>query len=210
MRNKNTKRVITVLIINFVVLVILAGVIFIPSIISRNNEEKELKELERDSHIERTILKPFNYGFTNFGYISCIVYERETGYKLTSEDFIDYLSQRFEDDGTERIFSNGRHPEIASYIEWTCKTENLLLLADYYLELDRIYEQYTFITGEQRAYPVRIVDTLPIEILDELIKKEADSDYEIDLYSIQNRYINEGKAIVLEDSGLEYITAHSE
>ena len=128
-------------------------------------------------------------------YITLTVFRRETGSTLTYEQVIDYLSQEFEDDGEVRIYNNGRHPEIHEFV---ARQGGLFNLVDAFSrELVAIYRAYSEANEE---FPLtRRIGYLPISMVDALIRKEADPDYELDLTSIQNRYIEAGRAIVLED-----------
>jgi acylphosphatase len=117
---------------------------------------------------------------------------------------IDYLSQEFEDDGEIRIYINGRHPEIADFLGWL--KVHPQSRGRYGISLRKIYSEYVVGNG----IPESLVHLLPIEMVDELIRKEADPDYQMDLASIQNRYIAEGKAVVSEDGKeIEFIVPDS-
>jgi len=124
---------------------------------------------------------------------------------------LDYLSQEFEDDGEIRIFTNGCHPEIAAYVEWygilwfgeTWESmQNWQRRFDYDNRLSQLLSNYFF---ENESFYSTSFNDMPIAMMDELIKKEADPDYVLDLTSIQNRYIAEGRAVVSEDGkSIEY------
>ena len=121
-------------------------------------------------------------------------YRRETGGNLTYEQVIDYLSQEFEDDGEIRIYTNGRHPEIATYVEWINK-----YMSKWHDCVARMRHIYLAYAEENEPFPVTSSLYLPLEMSNEIAKKDADPDYEMDLASIQNRYIEEGRAIVSDD-----------
>ena len=156
--------------------------------------------------------RPHIDGVNTFVYTDLALFRKETGSSLTYEQVLDYLSQEFEDDGEIRIFTNGRHPEIAAYVEWYGiwplgerfeGWENWKARLDYNNRLSLLHSNY-FIENE--GFYNTALYNLPISIIDELIKKEADPDYVLDLTSIQNRYIAEGRAIVSEDGiSIEYI-----
>jgi len=130
-------------------------------------------------------------------YLDVMFYERETGNILTYEHIIDYLSQEFEDDGEMRIFTNGRHPEIAEYLEWAhlyAHRRNAFLD-----DLQAIYDAYI---AENEEVPRAWMRVMPLEIMYEILRKEADPEYVMDLTSIKNRYIADGRAVVSEDGRL--------
>ena len=140
--------------------------------------------------------KPNVDGVVFGSYISLALYRRETGSSLTYEQVIAYLSQEFEDDGEIRIFTNGRHPEISDYVKWIDNRENWSIYSDFRATLGNEYSRYAY---ENRPFPRVVLFMLPLEMVDELIKKAFDPEYEMDLTSIQNRYIAEGRAVVSED-----------
>jgi len=127
-------------------------------------------------------------------YIRLTLFRKETGIELTYEMVIDYLSQEFEDDGEIRIFTNGRHPEIASYLEWANDSMNEQVQVDFEGRIANLYGLYIW---NNRSFPITCPSLLPIEMIDELIKKAIDPDYEMDLTSIQERYLAEGRAEVV-------------
>lgn len=51
-------------------------------------------------------------------YIHLYYYNKTTKSDLTLEDIKDFLSEEYEDDGSLRLFSNGKHTEIREYINW--------------------------------------------------------------------------------------------
>ena len=110
-------------------------------------------------------------------YFDVACYRKLTGSQLTYDEIVAYLSQEFEDDGEVRIYTNGRHPEIKEYIEWTLEHEQER--REYIGTISLIYSNYrasygiTFLVDANVKYRNRA-------ILDELIKKEADPDYVMD------------------------------
>jgi len=126
-----------------------------------------------------------------------VYYSRITGNTLTYEQILDYLSQEHEDDGEVRIYTNGRHPEIAEFVRWMRVFDNREELREHRAGSRGIYRSYFTEREGTPMFPA--LDMLSVEMLDELLKKEADPDYEMDLTSIQNRYIAEGRARVSED-----------
>ena len=155
------------------------------------------------------ISEPTIDGIHNWTYMTLELYKKETSNILTFDQVLDYLSQEFEDNGDIRIYTNGRHPEIAAYIKWARLFENVNLRNKYCTGLSFIYWKYASDVREHQVFPECSTTLLPIEMVDELIKKEADPDYELDLISIQNRYIEEGRARVIDDETIEYIIPES-
>jgi hypothetical protein len=130
------------------------------------------------------------------------LFRQQTGVNLTYEMVLDYLSQEYEDDGKIRIWTNGRHPEIADYFEWVKWSSTLG--GEFSRSLSEAYFDYA---DENAPFPtINNVNTMPLEMFRALVRKVADPDYELDLTSIQNRYIAEGKAVVSEDGlSIEFI-----
>ena len=123
-------------------------------------------------------------GNYNYEYVRNACYLKYTGIVMTHEQIVDYLSEEFESDGEVRIYDNGRHPEIAAFVEWSW--ENQELLQEYEDRLSSIYTEY------RREYWRQGFEGCPMyewttEVMDEIIKKEADPDYELDLLGIQQR-----------------------
>jgi len=136
-------------------------------------------------------------------YIYFEYYRRTTGNNLTYDMVIDYLSREFEDDGEVRIHINGRHPEIVDYLEWAYWRPNSS--SEFINRLRELFDEY----ADENNLPVggyRRFHQIPTEMIDALIRKEADPNYELDLTSIQERYIAEGKAVLSKDGEtIEYI-----
>ena len=113
-------------------------------------------------------------------YLAC--YHKETGKTVSYQQVMDYLSQKYESDGTIRIYNNGRHPEIAEYVEWAYSHQAATSL--YYGELYHLYADYgranpDFIVIEEGHWSTATID--------ELIKKEADPNYQMNLLAIQQQ-----------------------
>jgi hypothetical protein len=126
------------------------------------------------------------YGVKYRTYLALKLYKKETGLTLTYEELKDYLSQEYEPDGTLRLYNNGRHPEIESYVEWMW--EHREEAEDYAKQLEIIYFRYwREHRDEVSADDVRVFYSLSPQMYDELAKKEADPDYEMDLVSLQEQ-----------------------
>ena len=126
-------------------------------------------------------------------YLTLEYYRNRTGRTLTYDQVIQYLTEEFEDDGEVRIYTNGRHPEVAAYVEWSYWRG--VSRDEYIWKLQEMYSEH----ASENQLAIGDFLRLPIGMIDALIKKEADPDYEMDLTSIQNRYIAEGRARVSED-----------
>ena len=209
-----------IFLIAMVLIIIIGAILGSIKIINDHNEKKqeELKMSYSNQNVffgglvgrEGDIFKykPINPYQPNFEGIACITYmdlayyRKETGRSLTYEQVIGYLSQEFEDDGEVRIYTNGRHPEIFDYLDdWADRHINEQI--DYHSKLKDIYLSYA---NENAPFSICETYSLPIEIIDELIKKEADPNYEMDLKSIQDKYIADGRAVVSEDGqSIEYL-----
>jgi hypothetical protein len=172
-----------------------------PSAVSREEEHGYMPVNLRNQNSD---------GIASGTYRDLALYRKETGSSLTYEQVIEYLSQGFEDDGEVRIYTNGRHPEIAAFVEWSIADSGRLERYRYSERLIAVYSDYGIKTeGFPRSTSFVL---LPTEMLDELIRKEAATDfeymdgykivsstYQMDLKSIQDKYIAEGKAVVSED-----------
>ena len=147
--------------------------------------------------------RPNVNGVNTVLYIIFEYYRRSTGNNLTYDMVIDYLSREFEDDGEVRIHINGRHPEIVDYLEWAYMMPNSSSV--FVNRLRELFYEY----ADENNLPVgdfRHFEHLPTEMIDALMRKEADPNYVLDLTSIQERYIAEGKAVLSEDGEtIEYI-----
>ena len=131
-------------------------------------------------------------------YIGLIMFERHTGNILTKEQVFDYFSQEFEDDGEVRIFTNGRHPEIAAFIEWREKYSPELHA--HVVRISNIYFDYAEAQGEDfPRFAGSGVLVMPTEMLDEILEKDINPDHVLDLTSIQDRYMEAGLIWLGED-----------
>jgi uncharacterized LabA/DUF88 family protein len=132
-----------------------------------------------------------------------VLYRYETGNTLTYEQVIDYLSQDFEDDGEIRIYYNGRHPEIYDYTVWRSNPMSVTKF-EYHQRLQEIWSEYV------QEIPNSPIWLLPVAVIDEIVIKAFDPDYELDLTNIINRYIADGRAVVSEDGRtIEFIVPES-
>ena len=133
-------------------------------------------------------------------YIALKMYERDTGITLPYETVVDYFSEEFEPDGSLRLYDNGLHPEVEAYVDWawTLRQEQMgpegskhgIFNLDAWDDCDHalvvIHLDYAKGHAEE-GYEHRIIDELSPQVIDELVKKEADPSYEMDLLSLQQQ-----------------------
>ena len=121
-------------------------------------------------------------------YLRLRLYENRTGIYLPYDKVVDFFSEKYEPDGSLRLYDNGKHPEIEAYVDWSWElnTEDLEGLSS---RIDRIYAVYianhSVRNGGEFIY-VCISDMSP-QMLAALARKEADPDYELDLTSLQQQ-----------------------
>ena len=137
-----------------------------------------------------------NIEFEPLLYAWTLIYEQETGIMLTLEEVEEYLSQEFEQDGTRRLYNNYENENIQGYVEfmkalWDKATEQIATIPRD--ELSNLpWEERSHITFSNRlntAYrnlPEEIKEqynwtNLPFPIVEEMVKKVYDPDYEMQL-----------------------------
>jgi len=109
-------------------------------------------------------------------------YHKETDKILTYQQVMDYFSQKYESDGTLRIYNNGRHPEIEAYVNWASNHQDVLSEYDY-----NLYSLYIDYSQANPSFKVVDRKQWSTAIVDELIKKEADPNYQMNLLAIQQQ-----------------------
>ena len=124
------------------------------------------------------------YGVFTRTYISLKLFEQKTGNVLEHDDAIEYFQQEYEEDGELRLYNNGRHPEIEAYVDWMQSNRPA---AEVYIE--KIFSVYFTYIYEDYSIDFEWVNFYDLTsfMLDELIKKEADPDYDLDLVSLQQQ-----------------------
>ena len=127
----------------------------------------------------------------NHNYLNFALYEKQTGEVITYEQVFEYFSQEYEGGGSLRLYNNGLHPEIEAYVDWNWSAVEDRL--DYRSKINMLFGEY-FFEHRDEGFESTPMYEWSIEILDELIKKEADPDYEMDLLSIQIRERAEAEA----------------
>ena len=138
--------------------------------------------------------------FYTDAYIALKMYERDTGITIPYEMAVDYFSEEYEPDGSLRLYDNGLHPEIEAYVDWAwgLRQEQMdregseygivsLEAWDYYdYALISIHLDYARDHAEE-GYEYRPYHELTPQVIDELVKKEADPSYEMDLLGLQRQ-----------------------
>jgi hypothetical protein len=115
---------------------------------------------------------PYNVEDRNILYVYLVCYEKTTGNNLTLEQVQEYLSQEHEEDGSVRIFTNGQYPEIAEYVMWA--NSKFVDVRAYCTQLMELHA-----TWKEENEDFGWFGNLDLTSVDELIKKEADPDYEM-------------------------------
>ena len=123
-----------------------------------------------------------NYNIHCKSYIAVKIFNTKGSGVLSYEAVKDYFSQEYEVDGTLRLYNNGRHLEIEKYVEWVL--ENYNEICDYFDNIQIIYSKYS---RENSDFDFQLFHLLSPQVLDELMKKESDPDYELDLLSLQKQ-----------------------
>jgi len=80
-----------------------------------------------------------------------MLYWIDTGNLLTHEAIIDYFSEEFEPDGSPRLYNNGLHPEIESFVEWHRTTEFWERDENLQVDLLGLYRLYLAQIGVERV-----------------------------------------------------------
>lgn len=154
-------------------------------------------------------VKENQYGVAWHTYLALKYYDKITGIVITYDVVTDYLSEEYESDGTLRLYNNGRHPEIEAYVDWMwqrreMQIENplsaeeinriapgyapgaLIELKAFMWLLEQDYYAY-FSEHQAEGFVGNPFNTLSPQMYDELVRKEADPDYEMDLLSLQQQ-----------------------
>ena len=125
------------------------------------------------------------YGINAYIYSGLGLYNKETSKNLTYDKVVDYFSQEYETDGSLRLYNNGSHPDIGSYVIWAQNRRGDI--EKYEDRLDEVVYTEYFINNMDKGFKSQVFYSLSPQMLDELIKKEANPDYEMDLLSLQEQ-----------------------
>ena len=122
------------------------------------------------------------FGICVSAYLLLNLYYRETGVRLAYETIADYFSQEFESDGSLRLYNNGKHPEIQTFVEWM---RNITIQPiTYWLDIRNLYLDYSN-THKDAGFIEHHISKLSPQMLDALVRAEADPNYVLDLTSLQ-------------------------
>jgi len=127
---------------------------------------------------------PFGISFNLYLFLR--MYYHQTGIILDYEKVIDYFSEEFEPDGSLRLYNNGNHPEIESFVIWMWDGQRIPEAHEFVRSASAAYEQYVFRHKDDGFDNQRFVDLSP-QMLDALARALADSDYALDLTSLQQQ-----------------------
>jgi hypothetical protein len=124
------------------------------------------------------------YGISCSIYLALKLYEKETGKFLAYETVMEYMAEEYEPDGTLRLYNNGKHPEVEGYVEWAWGDRKKI--EKYMNRLSGLYYEYRS-ELEEDVFKGTLFYSLSPQMYDELAKKEADPNYEMDLLSLQEQ-----------------------
>ena len=124
------------------------------------------------------------FGINPYIYIVVGFYNKETGKDLTYDRVVEYFSKEYETDGSLRLYNNGLNPDIERYVVWA--QDNKEGMKEYRYKLQGLYSEYLH-NNRDKGFEVQAQYNLSPQMLDELIKKEANPDYEMDLLSLQEQ-----------------------
>ena len=180
----------------FIFIILLIIIAIIGGLIVKMNNDKKIEEqrkleLERNYTLQNAAFhtgaagrysalpeyEDLEDGIYHGLYFDLAYYQKTTGKTLTYDEVKKYLSQEFEDDDEIRIYTNGRHSEIADYIEWYHENKDGCTL--YGENLMNIIYEYRIQCGEE-AYGYVSIMFPNRAVMDEVIKKEADPAYVMD------------------------------
>jgi hypothetical protein len=114
-------------------------------------------------------------------YANLKLYEHRTGNVLSYERILEYLSEEFESDGSLRLYNNGKHPDVESFVNWSWgrREEQLEYIESLSVLLFWYFEDYAGDEFERRS----ILHLSP-QMMDALARAEADSTYVLELTSL--------------------------
>jgi len=125
------------------------------------------------------------YGIGGYTYAALRMYYHRTGFYLSWEMLVDYLSEEFEEDGTRRLYNNGNHPEVDGFVTWMWEGQRGQELLRYWDEELRSIYDYYLLEHEGSDFEELLFRYLSPQMIDALARAEADPDYELDLTSLQ-------------------------
>jgi hypothetical protein len=142
-------------------------------------------------------------------YLTLKYYEKMTGVTISYQAAVDYLSEEYEPDGSLRLYNNGLHPEVEVFVDWmwqqredqyeTMDVSEMYAIApghqasgalvelEAYIESMRSHYHYYYGVHRDEGFVLESFSELSPQMYDELVRKEADPDYEMDLLSLQQQ-----------------------
>ena len=115
-----------------------------------------------------------------------LFYWQETGVILDQEMIREYFSQEFEADGSRRLYNNGNHPEIQSFVEWMwdgCAERWREFTVNHREEMLTILWDYAELNED--AFKKSNLDELSPEMLWAIARAMNNPNYVLDLTSLQ-------------------------
>ena len=122
------------------------------------------------------------FGINEQRYLLLRYYERETGIVLSYEVMREYFSQEFEPNGLLRLHNNGKHPEIDAFVIWMWEGQRREEVDAYEWRIWHMYRDYV---DANEDFIEKDFSSLSPQMLDALVRAEADPDYVLDLTSLQ-------------------------
>ena len=125
-----------------------------------------------------------NHGIIFVLYTRLLFYRHETGVELTYEKMLDYFSQEYEEDGTLRLYNNGKHPDVQAFVEWMWEGGS-----ERWDDAQRYEGQLRYLLFSYYHDNILFerVSTLELssQMLEALARSMRDPDYVLDLTSLQ-------------------------
>jgi len=124
------------------------------------------------------------HGIDAISYLLTKFYYGHTGIYLSYDLVMDYFSEEFEPDGSLRLYNNGKHPEIEAFVTWVWENRKREVFSEYLDRLDSMHVNY-FLEHREQGFGFQGFHDLSPQMIDALVRAEANPDYELDLTSLQ-------------------------
>ena len=124
-----------------------------------------------------------DHGIDVISYLLMKFYYNHTGINLPYELIIDYFSEEFEPDGSLRLYNNGNHPKIEAFVTWMWENRKGEEFDAYVRHITGIHS--TYFRANRDQFRLYALHELSPQMLDALVRAEADPNYELDLTSLQ-------------------------
>jgi len=118
-------------------------------------------------------------------YTLLLFYRSHTGNVVPYELVVDYFSEEFEPDGSLRLYNNGNHPEIEGFVTWMWEGRRRYESREFKTSIELIYIDYSHQRRDDESWTDPGFFRLSPQMRDALARAYADSDYVLDLTSIQ-------------------------